>query len=146
MANRTYVDDQGRKWDSKFEWRIVKWLEDRGISYDPQPRSFDYTTPVRSGQCLDCQGTRIAKKRVYTPDLHIHGTDFYVEAKGYMRADRRSQLQTFMRTRRDVPVRFVFQANRDLPLLRTPDYLTWADYYKCKALVWSDARGLEDWL
>ena len=146
MANRTYIDDRSRRWDSKFEWRIANWCDNNGVGYSAQPRSFSYRTPVKGGTCVACEGTDVVQDRSYTPDFLLDGSAYYIEAKGFFRPGARALLQRFITQRRDVPLRFIFQANKSLPLKRTPDYLDWAAYYKCVALVWSDKVGLTPWL
>lgn len=146
MANRTYIDEKGRKWDSNFEWRIADWCERNDLGYTGQPRTFDYGTPVAGAKCVDCGGHSIVKSRTYTPDFLLDGTKFYIEAKGYLRQDARVLLQRFIKERTDVPIRFIFQANKPLKLKRTPDYLSWASSLGCEAIIWNDEEGLTAWL
>lgn len=146
MANRTHIDEQGRRWDSKFEWRIADWCERNGVEYTAQPRSFDYGTPVANAKCVGCGSTKIVKSRSYTPDFLLAGQDYYIEAKGYLRPDARSLLQHFAKARPDVPIRFVFQENKSLPLKRTPDYRSWGEKYGVGVMIWSDKKGLSEWL
>ncbi len=146
MASRRHTSADGRKWDSKFEWRMANWCDNNGVTYDAQPRSFSYTTPVVNGTCMDCSSTEIVKQRSYTPDFLLHGSDFYVEAKGYLKPEARALLQYFIKSRRDIPIRFVFQSNQKLPLKRTPRYLDWAKSVGCEAIIWDDRKGFEKWL
>lgn len=58
-------------------------LDERGVLYEYEPRSFPITTPVPRLKCPDC-GAAITRRTRYTPDFLIRkgAQEVYIEAKG----------------------------------------------------------------
>lgn len=79
---------------SKFERRLAKKLDEKGVNYEYEKWSYEYDEPVkqRRARCLDCGGTNLVRSAWYTPDFFI-SSGFIVEAKGrFTAADRRKML------------------------------------------------------
>lgn len=121
MADRRYVDETGTEWASEFEYRVFEGLQLLG--YDVRKcgegDSFDYTSTVTRGNCLECGSSRVGQRRTYTPDLYVsdlpgpNGPEGrYIEAKGYWPAHKRNLLRSAIRSNPDTHLVFVFQVDR----------------------------------
>ena len=131
MADHRYVDETGTEWASEFEYRVFEGLQLLG--YDVRKcgegDSFDYTSTVTRGHCLECGSSRIGQRRTYTPDLYVsdlpgpNGPEGrYIEAKGYWPAHKRNLLRSAVRSNPDTHLVFVFpgrpKSNRQAFLFR----------------------------
>lgn len=149
-----WQDPQGNLWDSRYEYELFTYLKAKdGLYVRPttEQDSFRYTSPVRSSICTVCGSDRVAKNRSYTPDLFVNTKDdrglardpsgYYVEAKGFLRKDRRALLRYFRKARPDVDLRLVVQAdNRATKQLRVVE---WAKkYLKIPVAVWRPGMEL----
>lgn len=90
---------------SRFEYRIAKDLELRGLDFDYEPQRFSYTS-----------------HHFYTPDFRLSGADFVVEAKGgsWGSTDRAKYLKCADQNQ-DLDLRFLFYDDR--PIGRTSSTL-----------------------
>lgn len=123
MADRTYVDEAGSKWDSRYESQVFRQFELLGCN----PRrcsaeegdTIPYTTSVVRGKCLECESDKVVQSRTYTPDLFVDSIPgaeeyggFYVEAKGYWPAPKRNLLRGVHKGGSKAPVVLVLQKDR----------------------------------
>lgn len=110
--------------------------------------------PIRDASCSGCGATQVVKRRTYTPDLHspeAHGRDdrvyshagFYIEVKGYLRADQRSLLRAFCKARPDIDLRIVFQ--RDFKIGATTAVAWVTKFLKRPVCVWK-GRLPDEWV
>jgi hypothetical protein len=68
---------------------------------------------------------------------------YYIEAKGYIRAERRRLLRAFRNARQDIDLRLVVE--RDYKVTAKLTIVQWArKYLKCPAVVW-DGKLPEEW-
>lgn len=148
-----WQDPTGQVWDSRYEYELYTHLKAKGLYVQPtgEQDSFLYTSPVRSAVCTVCGSDRVAKNRSYTPDLFVSTKDvggvsrdpsgYYVEAKGYLRKDRRALLRYFRKAQPNVDLRLVVQAdNRATKQLRVVE---WAQkYLKIPVAVWRPGMEL----
>jgi hypothetical protein len=158
-----WLSPDGQEWDSKFEWQVYESLHKSGQTTirrtgkayaAGQSDTFVYTMPVRDATCNACQSTEVSKRRQYTPDLCApdahHGDDrsyshsgFYIEIKGYLRAEQRSLLRAFCKARPDIDLRFILQ--RDFKV-GTGTAVSWiTKYLKRPVTVWR-GRLPDEWL
>jgi hypothetical protein len=118
-----WLAPDGTVWASRFEYQVYSVLKDKG--YDVRKTTEQdrqaYTAAVRNGKCTQCGGVAVVSQHTYTPDLFVRtgqagGIDrgYYVEAKGYLRGDRRSLLRSFRKTGPAIDLRLVIQ--RDYPV------------------------------
>lgn len=149
-SDRRWRDDDGKIWASEFEYRVFAGLLE-SLGKERVSRceggegcSFDYTTKVKQGTCLQCGGREVAQERVYTPDVRVRPArdarstgDYFIETKGYLSGPKRQLLRSFVQARPDVSLVFIFQTNRRWKgLKRTPT--EWAgSFLKCPAFVWN---------
>lgn len=148
-----WQDPDGNVWASRFEYSVYKALKEQGYNVrrtTPQD-SKAYTATVKNGECLECNSERVVTNHWYTPDLFVttgpEGEPFgqsgyYIEAKGYLRAERRSLLRSFRKARPDVDFRLVVE--RDYKVGKGT-LISWADkYLKVPVIKW-DGKLPEDW-
>lgn len=135
-SDMRWLAPDGTVWASRFEYAVYSKLKERG--YDVRKTSeqdrMAYASPVVSGRCLQCGTDRVVTERHYTPDLFVvprradeasragliedptspgrYG--YYLEAKGYLRSERRSLLRAFRKTGPRCDLRLVLQ--RDYPV------------------------------
>jgi len=121
-SDRHWIDPEGNKWDSRYEYVIWRAFSEtsRKVRRTDKGDTMAFTLPIKGGKCGDCGSAKVGQQRTYTPDLHVaaynpkHEAEYYyVEAKGYLRAKERSLLRAFYKAHPDAPVRFLFQ--RDFP-------------------------------
>lgn len=120
MADRRFIDAEGTEWASRYESEVYhelrRVLGDRVRKCEQgEGDSLPYTTPVRGGRCLECNGGQVVQCRSYTPDLFIDtsqsgdGTDgYFVEVKGFWDAAKRNLLRNVCRSNPDFTLLFVF--------------------------------------
>lgn len=155
----------GTIWASRFEYAVYSTLRNHGHNVrksGPQD-SLAYTDSVLNGRCLECNSGRCVTDRRYTPDLFIGPANedleyaaqrvrdgqapspcgYYIEAKGYLRSDRRSLLRSFRKSWPRIDFRLVVQ--RDYNVTKHLTITQWAaKYLKCPVHVW-DGKLPIDW-
>ena len=154
MADRRWIDPDGEEWASEFEYRV--YLGFRLLGYDvrrcDEGDTLDYTSSIKRGRCLECQSSRVVQERRYTPDLFVsdlHAPGFerpgcFIEAKGYWRADKRNLLRQALRERKDVPMLFVFQADKRIRGAKSTYSTYIGRYFKhCGVAVYPWNRALK---
>lgn len=141
----------GEVYDSRFEYEVLQGLTKAGLNVrrTNDSDSIPYTRPVRNGVCSDCGSNCVASAHSYTPDAYVSsgkgqpdpGSEvqpaaYYLEVKGYMRADRRSLLRALRKARPDVDLRFIIQ--RDYRVTKSLSLAAWiVKYLKCPVIVWN---------
>ncbi len=135
---------EGQIWDSRFEYEVFRVYRYKGIDIRrcTAQDSLRYTRPVRNAECTACGADSVVTTHTYTPDFFVstgdeHGkrTGYYLEVKGYLRADRRSLLRALRKERKDVDLRVLCQ--RDYQITDKHTLVTWCEQYlKCPCHVW----------
>lgn len=156
-----WLSPDGQEWDSKFEWQVYESLHKSGSGVQRAAKgkpgesdTFVYTMPVRDATCDACQSTEVSKRRQYSPDLRFahahHGDDrsyshsgFYIEVKGYLRAEQRSLLRAFCKARPDIDLRFILQRDFKIGAGTAVSWIT--RYLKRPVTVWR-GRLPDEWL
>jgi hypothetical protein len=161
-SDHRWLSPSGEEWGSRFEFQIYESIHNSGQcsirrTTKGKPEESDtlvYTMPIRDAACGACGSTEVSKRRHYTADLYCpdsYGRDdrvyshagFYIESKGYLRAEQRSLLRAFCKARPDTDIRFVFQ--RDYPL-GSGTITDWVrKYLKRPCCVWK-GRLPEEWV
>jgi hypothetical protein len=159
-----WLAPDGQVWASRFEYGIFVQLKEQGfhVRKTDLPDQLDYTDPVHGGRCLDCGSSSCVTARHYTPDLFVGpaGTDldtgaervreghapspfgYYIEAKGYLRADRRSLLRSVRKAWPRLDFRLVVQ--RDYRVTAKLTIVEWArKFLKCEVHVWNGSLPKE---
>lgn len=151
-SDTRWMAEDGTVWASRFEFIVYKTLKDKGYvvrKTDEQDR-MAYASGVTNGRCTECGSGRVVTERHYTPDLFViprHSDagqvdpkgdarrGYYLEVKGYLRADRRTLLRAFVKERPGCDLRLVVQ--RDYPVGKST-LVGWATrLLKMKASVWT---------
>lgn len=136
----------GVVWASRFEYEVFLYFQELTNGRARRTEESDslrYTTPVVGGICTVCDSRAVAQERTYTPDIYILPDDegqsngYYIEAKGYLRADRRSLLRAVRKARPDVDLRLVVY--RDYKVTAKHTLVSWAkQYLKLPVMVWKE--------
>lgn len=144
-----WLAPDGVIWDSKFECEVFNAYGRAGIKVrkTDESDSVAYTRPVRNGLCTQCSAREVVSEHTYTPDLHAvpekAGTasldneqPYYLEAKGYLRAERRSLLRALCKARPDLRLRLLVQ--RDYKVTAKLTISEWArKYLRIPVAVWT---------
>jgi hypothetical protein len=121
-GDRHWLDPDGNKWDSRYEYLVYRAYKDAGkeVRRTDKGDTFSFVLPISRGQCGACGSTQVGQLRTYTPDIYVSSSSkeheavgYYVEAKGYLRAKERSLLRAFYKAHPDAPIRVLLQ--RDFP-------------------------------
>lgn len=154
-SDMRWVDPTGKTWASRFEYEVFLGLQagvyNSGSSVSPCVSgvdSFTYTNPVRLASCDDCGSAKVIQTRTYTPDFRVYSqasvsrsgaevrSVYYIEAKGYLRAERRRLLRAFRNARPDIDLRMVVE--RDYKVTSKLTIVQWARrYLKLPCVVWT---------
>jgi hypothetical protein len=143
-ADKRWVDDEGREWDSRFEWQVYTALERSGASIRRCDKRdvVSYGTPVRGGHCVDCGSANMVQRRTYTSDIYVMGDEseddgggYLLELKGYWQAPKRTLFRYIAKQCQDegINLRIVFENGR--PMRGTK--LTGPEYVRkyCKGVI-----------
>ena len=153
-GNRQFIDPTGDVWDSQFEWHVYTGLRDQGYTVRrcDQRDSIAYHTPVKEGSCLECDGTEVVQRRVYTPDLWVVEPEqaddastrrgYFVECKGYFPQQRRAMLRCVAEQHPGIDLRFLFSKEVRLTKART-NVAYVCSMIKCPAAAWNN--GSFEW-
>lgn len=138
---------------SKYEGKVAKSLESRGVEFDYEPWSTEYLTPVRSGYCVDCDGTHVFRFRYYTPDF-VLSNGVVIEAKGNLKPSDRSLILDLLNTNEFITrdnFRILFMRNNKFGKVRktTGDratYASWAEKNNIECAVSLQGEVPISWL
>jgi hypothetical protein len=133
----------GTIWASLFEFKVYTALVGAGLPVIKANESYTvkYTSSFPHGYCGDCKSENVIQDRTFTPDLVLPG--YVIEAKGYLRADRRKLLRDMRRCLPDYPLRFILE--RDYKATAKLKLSEWiAKYLRCPVVVWAGSIP-EDW-
>jgi hypothetical protein len=160
-----WLAEDGTQWASRFEYAVFKTLKDKGYNVFKTgiEDRMGYTDAVVNGECTQCGSSACVTRRNYTPDLLVGSPGasvefarctalssrparhqcYYIEAKGYLRADRRSLLRSFRKAWPALDFRLVVQ--RDYKVTKSLTITEWAvKFLKCQVHVW-DGDLPEGW-
>lgn len=151
----------GEIWDSRFEYEVYLGHKALGLSVRRTGEQDDllYTHAIRNGSCPACGSSKVVSKHSFRPDLLVDSevsperrngqlptvpaSGYYIEAKGFFRADRRSLLRSFRKARPDVDLRFVLQ--RDFRVTAKLTIVEWIrKFLKCPVGLWTGSSVI--WL
>lgn len=143
-----WQDPEGNVWASRFEYEVYLGVKASGrtVRRTTPEDSMAYTSSIKGGVCTECLSRAVAQEHRYTPDLYVDtsgriGTEatgnagYYLEAKGYLRSERRSLLRAFRKARPDCDLRLVVQSDYRVG---KGSLTSWAEkYLKVKVHVWN---------
>ena len=148
-SDMRWLDPDGVEWDSRLEYEVYAAAKLAGVCVRKCQRgkpgesgsdTFEYGhSPGRGLKCRVCGSDQVSQSRTYTPDiLHYsevlpagseqvyspgRSDNYYVDVKGYMRANKRSLLRSFCKARPDIALRVILQ--RDYRLSKTATISQW---------------------
>lgn len=147
-SDKRWQSLDGQIWASRFEYEVFTALVERGYNVRKctTQDSLPYTSIVRQGICRKCRSEDVVTLRTYTPDLYVlppsggqsdqDRAGYYIEAKGYLRSERRSLLRSFRKENQGLDLRFIVQRDYNVTDKRTiSKWVT--DLMKCKVHVWN---------
>ncbi len=146
-----WLAPDGTEWDSKFEYEIFLTYQKAGmhVRRTTEQDSLLFTRPVRNGACTECCSSEVVSRHTYTPDLFVSDAidrrqgpesalptaGYYIEAKGYLRAEQRSLLRALRKARPDVDLRVIVQ--RDYKVTKSLTITEWVrKYLRARVAVW----------
>ena len=161
-SDRHWIDPEGNIWDSRYEYLVFRAYADAGkeVRRTSKSDTFSFMLQISGGKCRACGATEVGQQRTYTPDLHVTAdypesptVEYYIEAKGYLRAKERALLRAFYKENPDAPVRYLLQ--RDFPATarskvtgQRGSIVQWFHKFlpKAKIAIWSGhAIDEKDW-
>lgn len=164
-----WISPNGEVFDSKYEYEVYTAAKQallpvrrttKGGADTPGSDTLSYWHPVRGGSCRSCGGADTGTLRSYTADI-LYDTDllparsesekskgersrYYVDAKGYLRANKRSLLRSLVKARKDIDLRFILQ--RDFKVSPTSNASAWIRrYLKAPYAIW-DGKWPTEWI
>lgn len=152
-----WLADDGVVWSSRFEYAVYTALKEQGVNVRKTTAedSIPYTSVVPNSRCRGCESVDVVQDRVFTPDLFVipkaddeQGKDsnsepYYIEAKGFLRADRRSLLRRFRQAKPSINLRFIIE--RDYKATAKCSLSQWiGKYLKLPCIVWTGSIP-NDW-
>lgn len=143
-----WQDTDGVIWASRFEYEVFTALKGQGydVRKTTSADSLDYTSAIRSGRCTECYSCKVVQERSFTADIHVtqekpglsKRSVYYIEVKGFLRAEQRTLLRALRKARPDVDIRLVVQ--RDYRVSKKHTIVSWATtYLKVPVIVWNGA-------
>lgn len=147
----------GEIWASRFEYEVYDAYRRAGyqVRKTTEQDRVAYTRPVRNGLCLQCGVREVASEHTYTADLSVvpkadrqqphldDGRPYLLEAKGYLRAERRSLLRALCKARPDLRLRLLVQ--RDYKVTSKLTITEWAAKYCKIPVAVFDGRPVTEW-
>lgn len=127
---------------SKFEDNVIQNLKDRGVDFEYEPETFQYSRPGRGYKCDSCGGAKCSVIRRYTPDLRL-GT-VYIELKGKFTSENRSKMEDFLKGDPGIDLRFIFMRDNWLTSKHKHKYSDWAKKLGVKYHVGQEVP--EEWV
>jgi len=128
---------------SKFETRIAKNLEERGVNFTYETTSYNYQIRPYNAKCQECGSSNIYETRKYTPDFFLPN-GIIVEAKGRFKPSDRKLMKAVMSSNPELDIRMLFQnPNVWLTKSKKKNYGTWCDYENIK---WDKKLIPQKWL
>lgn len=142
--NRTKRNALKGRFASIFEKVIWDDAKERGIEITYEPESFQYEKrPPRGAKCGDCGSSKVSVPGSYTPDFKVQGR-FFVEAKGYLNAPKRTLMEAFRKSNPELDLRFLFAQDNWLTHKKKTKYTDWAKQIGVKSAVGNKIP--EEWL
>lgn len=153
-SDMRWRDTSGVVWSSRFEYEVYIALLAGGVDVRKTTESDQLLFSDRLTGCVcgACGATEIVKPRRYTPDLYVspqgsggsagNGAGYYIEAKGYIRSERRRILRSFRQARPDINLRVIIQRDYKVGKSTLAGWVT--KYMKIPVTVWNGTIP-EDW-
>jgi hypothetical protein len=117
-ADRRWKAPDGTVWASKFEWKVYEGLRKAGVTVRKcdSRDTVRYIERKRNGRCLECGSNSVVQDRTYTPDLFVSTpreesplSGYYIEAKGYFRADKRQLFRCLVASNKNYAIRVILE-------------------------------------
>ena len=128
---------------SKFEQGLRQSLDNLGVEYGYETRTFDITLPV-SGYCSKCgkYGPPVVRDSVYTPDFFFK--TWVIEAKGKFTAKDRKRVLALL-SANPKPMRFGMLFMRDNKLSKSSKtrYSQWCEK---NGIAWAVSWFKQEWM
>jgi predicted nuclease of restriction endonuclease-like RecB superfamily len=133
MANKKWGYSLKEKYRSGFEAKVIKALNDLGITYEYETRKLNYIVPQ--------------SKHVYTPDIVLTKHDeriMFIEVKGLFDAEDRKKHLYVRESNKDLDIRLLFQNSN--AKIRKGSKTTYADWCNKNDFLYADKVIPQSWL
>lgn len=129
---------------SNFEFNIARVLATKGIKFEYESKSYEYTKKVYRPVCLECGSKKVVSTHKYTPDFFLPN-GIVIETKGKVTPSVRTNLLEIHEAMQEQGVdwRLVFMRDNWLTKKRTKRLSEWAEDNGIKYFV---GRIPDEWL
>ena len=127
---------------SKFETRVGQDLEERGVSFSYELRSFEYKRKPYQAKCGKCGSDDVWEKRKYTPDFFLLN-GIIIEAKGNWTGRERKLLLAVLEENQDLDIRMLFMRDNWLTKKHVQRYIHWCT---SRGIKWAIGRVPGEWV
>ena len=127
------------KYRSGLEKKFAKWLKSKRIQFQYESLKLKYMHSVFRGLCQDCQSTKVAIPKIYTPDFTLNN-GVIIELKGKFTSQMRTKMLEVIRDNPDLDIRMVFSKDNWLTKSHKMRYSGWCKKNRIKFHVMKDHR------
>lgn len=131
---------------SKFEKRVMRDMDARGIRYDYEKQAFSIKVPVVNGACAKCSSEIVYQCGVYTIDWYVHRpgkSGLWVEGKGTLDNLAKRRLKALVASHPGVQFHLLLMRDNWLTKKHKHRYTDWARNVGLKVAV---GRIPEEWM
>jgi len=123
------------KYRSKFEERVAKELEDKGVDFTYECTTLKYNKrTTRKMECLDCGSSHIVQKAKYLTDFRL-SNGVFLEVKGWFMPSDRTKMESVIKCNPGLDIRMVFERDNWTTKKKTQRYSEWCKKRKIKYCV-----------
>lgn len=153
MSSRAAWRKKWAPYKSGLESSVADSMEEQGIEFRYEPKTFEYRKRVVKGVCDACGGDKTSQRCTYLPDFVVGeqratGGRVYIETKGFFAPHDRAKLVAVKQDNPDLDLRLIFGSNNKLNKKKDARYSDWCEqhnfpYYVGKEFPSSWASGLQ---
>jgi hypothetical protein len=122
---RTHVTKSGLVVRSGLEIKVAEQLEDEGVKFEYEPRTFEWEDKQSRARCLECGSKEVYQRRKYLVDFAV-GPSSYIETKGRLTSGDRKLLKGVRECNPDIDLRLIFDRDNKLSKQSKTRYSEWA--------------------
>lgn len=124
--NWSYGKKRKSGYRSGAEEKLAEYLTGLGVGFTYESEKWKYEKPQRGAKCKTCEGNKIVKIAIYTPDFHITESGVTIEYKGRLTAKDRSKYIAVQKSNPEKTLVFLFGSNNKLNKNSEKRYSDWA--------------------
>lgn len=132
VRNRAARKSAMGSYRSIFERDIADALEELGIKFTYESKSYPWREVLPSGFCNDCGAEKVYADRTYTPDFFLEN-GYIIEAKGMFTSKDRKIALAMREQHPEIKLVYLFGHNNRLSRGSSTTYLEWCRKRKFEA-------------